>query len=112
MDGDSFRSRPMPSVFARWSEYRRFARTLRERGRVLQAVPNVSTKVNFPLFLLLSAGLLRRALKTTVISMMDIKADRLAFRLAGWTARFANRFLGADFRLQALPDVFDLWADW
>jgi N-acyl-D-aspartate/D-glutamate deacylase len=26
-------------------------------------------------------------------------------------ARFANRWLGADFRLQALPEVFDLWAD-
>jgi N-acyl-D-aspartate/D-glutamate deacylase len=111
MDGDAFRSRPMPSVFARWSEYRRFARTLRERGRVLQAVPNVSTKINFPLFLMLSSGVLRRALKTTVISMMDVKADRLAFRIAGWMARFANRFLGADFRLQALPEVFDLWAD-
>jgi N-acyl-D-aspartate/D-glutamate deacylase len=111
MDGDEFRSRPMPSVFARWSEYRRLAKILRRRGRVLQAVPNISTKVNFPLFLLLSAGWLRPALKTTLISLMDIKADRLAFRLAGWMARFANRFLGADFRMQALPNVFDLWAD-
>jgi N-acyl-D-aspartate/D-glutamate deacylase len=111
MDGDEFRSRPMPSVFARWSEYRRLAKILRRRGRVLQAVPNISTKVNFPLFLLLSAGLVRRALKTTVISMMDIKADRLAFRLAGWMSRWANRWLGANFRMQALPNVFDLWAD-
>ena len=39
MDGDQFRSRPMPSVFARWSEYRHFAKTLRARDRVLQAVP-------------------------------------------------------------------------
>jgi N-acyl-D-aspartate/D-glutamate deacylase len=111
MDGDEFRSRPMPSVFARWSEYRRLAKMLRRRGRVLQAVPNISTKVNFPLFLLLSAGLLRKPLKTTLISMMDIKADRLAFRIAGALARFANRFLRADFRMQALPNLFDLWAD-
>ena len=112
MDGEEFRSRPMPSVFARWSEYRRLARILRKRDRVLQAVPNVSTKINFPLFFAMSAGLLlRKALKTTVISMMDIKADRLAFRIAGWMARFANRFLGADIRMQALPNVFDLWAD-
>jgi len=111
MDGQEFRSRPMPSVFARWSEYRRLARMLRRRGRVLQAVPNISTKVNFPLFLALSAGLFRRALKTTVTSMMDVRADRMAFRLAGWMSRIANRMFGADFRLQALPNVFDLWAD-
>ncbi|MBX7082061.1 MAG: amidohydrolase family protein [Nannocystaceae bacterium] len=111
MDGDEFRSRPMPSVFARWSEYRRFARTLRRRGRVLQAVPNISTKVNFPLFLGLSAGLLRRPLKTMMISMMDVRADRAAFRLAGVLTRLFNRLLGADVRLQALPNVFDLWAD-
>lgn len=111
MDGDEFRSRPMPSVFAGWREYRRLASMLRRRGRVLQAVPNISTKVNFPLFLLISAGLFRRSLKTTVISMMDIRADRMAFRLAGWMARVANRVLRADFRLQALPNLFDLWAD-
>ena len=111
MDGEAFRSRPMPSVFARWSEYRRLAKILRNRGRVLQAVPNISTKVNFPLFLLLSAGIFRRALKTTVISMMDIRADRLAFRLAGVMSRLANRLLRADFRMQALPNMFDLWAD-
>ena len=115
MDGEEaspFRSRPMPSVFASWSEYRRLAARLRARGRVLQAVPNISTKVNFPLFLLLSAGLgLRRPLKTTLISLMDIKADRLAFRLAGWMLHAANRLLGADVRMQALPEPFDLWAD-
>lgn len=111
MDGDEFRSRPMPSVFARWSEYRRLARRIRRRGRVLQAVPNISTKVNFPLFLLLSAGLGRRPLKTTLISLMDIRADRLAFRIAGALARLANRWLRADFRMQALPNPFDLWAD-
>lgn len=111
MDGESFRSRPMPSVFARWSEYRHFAKTLRERDRILQAVPNISTKLNVPLFYAISAGLFRKPLKTTIISMMDVKADRLAFRIAGWLARAFNRFLGADFRMQALPEVFDLWAD-
>jgi N-acyl-D-aspartate/D-glutamate deacylase len=111
MDGEEFRSRPMPSVFARWSEYRRLAKSVRRRGRVLQAVPNISTKVNFPLFLMLSAGLGRRPLKTTLISLMDIRADRLAFRIAGALARLANRWLRADFRMQALPNPFDLWAD-
>lgn len=111
MDGEAFRSRPMPSVFATWREYRRLARILRARGRVLQAVPNISTKLDPPLFLLLSTGLWRRPLKTTLVSMMDIRADRLAFRLAGALARLVNRWLRADFRMQALPDLFDLYAD-
>ncbi|MBZ4416536.1 amidohydrolase family protein [Myxococcus sp. RHSTA-1-4] len=105
------RSRPLPSTYARWSEYRRLTRLLRERGRVFQGVPNISTKVNVLLFLLESMGLGRRALKTTVISMMDPRASRGIHRLIGALSRLANRVLGADFRWQALPEVFDLWAD-
>jgi N-acyl-D-aspartate/D-glutamate deacylase len=112
MDGEEFRSRPMPSVFARWSEYRRLARQLRKRGRVLQAIPNISNKLNFPLFLLISASFfLRRALKTTVVALMDVRSDRKAVHLVGFLTRFFNRFLGADFRMQALPEPFELWAD-
>jgi N-acyl-D-aspartate/D-glutamate deacylase len=115
MDGDetaTYRSRPMPSVFAGWREYARLASILRARGRVLQAIPNISTKLNVPLFFLLSAGLFfGRALKTSLLSMMDVRSDRLAFRLAGWIARAARWFLGADVRMQALPEPFDLWAD-
>ncbi len=114
MDGDdaaAYRSRPMPSVFAGWGEYWHLARMLRRRGRVLQAVPNISTKLNVPLFFLLSAGLLGRPLKTTLLSMMDVRSDRLAFRLAGAMARLARRLLRADLRMQALPEPFDLWAD-
>ena len=106
-----FRSRPLPSTYARWSEYRHLTRVLRERGRVLQGVPNVSTKVNVALFLLESMGLWRKPLKTTVISMMDPRANRGIHRVIGALSRFFNRVLGADFRWQALPEVFDLWAD-
>jgi N-acyl-D-aspartate/D-glutamate deacylase len=105
------RSRPLPSTFARWSEYRRLTRLLRERGRVFQGVPNVSTKVNVLLFMLESVGLFRKPLKTTVISMMDPRASRGIHRLIGVLSRTFNRLLGADFRWQALPEVFDLWAD-
>jgi N-acyl-D-aspartate/D-glutamate deacylase len=105
------RSRPLPSTYARWSEYRRLTRLLRERGRVFQGVPNISTKVNVLLFLLESMGLGRRALKTSVISMMDARASRGIHRTIGVLSRVANRLLGADFRWQALPEVFDLWAD-
>jgi N-acyl-D-aspartate/D-glutamate deacylase len=107
----AFRSRPLPSTFGRWSEYRRLTSILRRRGRVLEGVPNVSTRVNVLLFLLESVGLLRRPLKTTMISMMDIKASPGIFKLIGLMSRVFNKALDADVRFQALPEIFDLWAD-
>jgi len=112
MGGDkTYRSRPLPSTFARWSEYRRLLRDVRARGRVFQGVPNVSTKINVALFMLESLPLFRRPLKTTVISMMDLRGQRGIHRVIGGLSRFINRVLGADFRWQALPEPFDLWAD-
>ena len=104
------RSRPLPSTFAKWSEYHRLTRTLRARGRIFQGVPNVSTKWNVILFLLESVGLWRKALKTTVISMMDTRATRGLHTLIGLISRTFNA-LGADFRWQALPEKFDLFSD-
>ena len=51
LDGDRFRSRQLPSTYAKWSEYRRLNRILRARGRVLQSIPNLNTKLNIALFL-------------------------------------------------------------
>jgi N-acyl-D-aspartate/D-glutamate deacylase len=112
MGGDKdHRSQPLPSTFARWSEHRRLLREVRERGRVFQGVPNVSTKWNVLLFMLESLPLLRKRLKTTVISMMDLRGQRGLHRLTGLLSRVVNRVLGGDFRWQALPEPFDLWAD-
>ena len=111
MDGEAFRSRPTPSVFASWSEYRHLAALLRERGRVLQGVPNISTKLNVLLFAALSAGLGRAALKTTLIAMMDPPAARGIHRVVGLVTRATNRLLGGDLRFQALPNPFDMWVD-
>lgn len=111
MDGDEFRSRPTPSVFARWSEYRALAEQLRSRGRVLQGVPNVSTKFNVLLFALLSTGIARRALKTTLIALMDPPASRGIHKIVGALTRLTNRLLGGDLRFQALPNPFDMWVD-
>jgi N-acyl-D-aspartate/D-glutamate deacylase len=106
-----FRSRPLPSTFATWSEYRRLLRPVRARGRIFQGVPNVTTKINVFLFLLESMGFFRKKLKTTVISLMDLRCDRKIAWLVGGLVRLFNRFLRTDFRMQALPEVFDLWAD-
>jgi N-acyl-D-aspartate/D-glutamate deacylase len=112
MGGDrAFRSRPLPSTFARWSEYRRLLRPVRERGRVFQGVPDVTRRTNVIWFLLASAGLLRPTLKTTVIAMFDLRSSRWIYRALGWLSRAFNLGLRSDFRWQALPEVFDLWAD-
>jgi N-acyl-D-aspartate/D-glutamate deacylase len=111
LDGDRWPARPLPSYFAPWSEYRRLTRILRQRDRVFQGVPNVTTKVNVALFLLESAGLFRKPLRTTIISLMDVIADRKIYWLVPLFTRFFNKFLGADFRLQALPNLFDVWSD-
>ena len=81
------------------------------KGRIFQGVPNISTKLNVLLFLWESVGLWRKTLKTTAISFMDIRADRAVPYLLPPLLTIFNRLLGADFRLQALPEVFDLWAD-
>ena len=111
LDGDRHRSQPLPSFFATWAEYRQLTQVLRRRGRVFQGVPNLTTKVNVLLFLFESVGLFRRPLKTTVISLMDVVANRLIHWAIPLLTRVANRLLGADFRFQALPNVFDVWAD-
>jgi N-acyl-D-aspartate/D-glutamate deacylase len=111
MDGERFRSRALPSTYARWSEINRFCNLLRKRGAVFQGVPNVSTKYNVLLFFKESIGLMRRKLKTTIISLMDVRSNRGLYRLVAGLTHFFNKVLRADIRLQALPEIFDLYAD-
>lgn len=111
MDGTRHRSKPLPSTYARWSEFRQLNDVLRRRGRVFQGVPNVSTKYNVLFFFAQSTGFLRKRLKTTIISLMDPRSNRTLYRLVGWLLKIFNRLLRADIRLQALPEIFDLYAD-
>ena len=48
---------------------------------------------------------------TTIITLMDPRADRWVARIVGHATRALNRFLGADMRFQALPCPFDLYTD-
>ena len=111
LDGDRERSKPLPSYFASWSEFRFLSKILRRRGRVFQGVPNLVTKWNVGLFLLESAGLFRRPLKTTIISLMDVIANRNIYWFVALFPRLFNKLLRADFRFQALPNPFEVWAD-
>jgi N-acyl-D-aspartate/D-glutamate deacylase len=111
LGGTAHRSSPLPSTFARWSEIRRLLRPVRERGRVMQGLPNISTKYDVLLFFLESIGLLRPALKATLVSLLDVRSNRLLYRAVGGLARLVNRFLGGNVRFQALPVTFELFAD-
>ena len=111
LDGDRYRSASLPTTYARWSEYAQLNKILRRRGKIHQGAPNIVTKVNTLLFLGASLGLFRRKLKTTLITLMDVKSDGIMHRVVGKLAHFCNRFLNGDFRWQALPCPFEVYSD-
>lgn len=112
VDGDRFRSSALPSVYARWKEYRRLHKVLRRRKAILQSAPNLNNPANAVFYLFTSASLaLRRSLKTTLITLMDVKAKPKLDQLISAATGFFNRFFGANFRWQALPQPFQVYAD-
>ena len=112
MGGERFNSRCLPCTYASWREMARMVDVARRRGRVYQTIPNVSTKYELFIVALLSAGFgVRRAVKTSLVSLMDLRSNRLLYRGLQALGFVFNRLMGADFRYQALPTPFDLYAD-
>ncbi|MEM6347797.1 MAG: amidohydrolase family protein [Bacteroidota bacterium] len=111
MDGDQYRSKLTPSVYAGWKEYRYLFKTLRQRDRILQTIPNTANPATFFSFIWESRAISKKPLKTTMLAMIDGKTVRGIHRIFGTAARFANRFLGADVKFQGLPEPFDVWTD-
>ncbi len=112
LDGERFRSKPLPSTFATWGEYRRLHAVLRRAGRVLQSAPNLTAPLNALLFFADSVGAaFRRPLKTSLLTAADSKAAPSLVRLVTTVTRLLNRFAGADLRWQHLPVPFELYAD-
>ncbi|MEO6627312.1 MAG: amidohydrolase family protein, partial [Aquihabitans sp.] len=111
LDGDRFRSKSTPSVYAKWKEYRHFANVLRARDRLLQIVPDLQGRWNIAVILGLSTGIKRKPLRTMAISMIDSRAMRGTHKLAGGATAFFNDRLRADVRWQSLPQPFELWVD-
>lgn len=112
MGGDRFRSKCLPSTYASWKELRRMVRGVRKRGLNLQAIPNISTKYQIFIYMAFSAGLfVRDALKTTIVSIMDIRSNRLIWRVLDRLGWAVNKLFRGKFRYQFLPVTFDLWAD-
>ncbi len=111
LDGDRYRSKSTPSVYAKFKEYRHFAKVLRRRDRILQMVPDLQGRWNIPVIGAMSTGLGRKPLKTMVISLIDSVAMRGTHRVAGALTSFLNDRLNADLRWQSLPLPFELWVD-
>ena len=111
LDGDREWSKSLPSYYARQRERRALEAVLRRRGAIHQTAPNLVTRVNIFGIALASAGWFRRPLRTTTITMMDLKADRWVYGLTSAVAWLTNHVLRGDFRWQTPPVPFDLYYD-
>ncbi|MFI6047418.1 amidohydrolase family protein [Nocardia sp. NPDC051321] len=110
LDGDTCRSRTLPSTYAKARERRRLNAILRRRRRVLQAGPDIASVRSIAAMTLSSLGIFRKRLKTTLLSAADIKANPAIVYIMGPIARALNA-LGGDFRWQHLPVPFEVYAD-
>lgn len=110
LDGDTCRSRTLPSTYAKPRELRRLKSMLRRTGKVLQAGPDIQNPFNIVSQAAQSLGLVRRPLKTTLLSAADIKANPWLIATMGPAARVVNK-LGGNFRWQHLPVPFEVYAD-
>jgi N-acyl-D-aspartate/D-glutamate deacylase len=104
MGGDRFRGEHLPSTNASWRELRRMVRGARRRGLNLQALPNVAQRYDLLFYAAFSMGFgLRNALKTSIVSIMDLRANRFVWRLLQGLGWAFNRLGGARLRFQLLP---------
>ncbi|MEU0870828.1 N-acyl-D-amino-acid deacylase family protein [Nocardia brasiliensis] len=110
LDGDTCRSRTLPSTYAKARERRRLNAILRKRGRILQAGPDIASVRSIAAMTLSTLGIFREQLKTTLLSAADIKANPALVHIMGPLARALNA-LGGDFRWQHLPVPFEVYAD-
>lgn len=118
LDGETCRSRTLPSTYARTKERRRLNAILRARRRVLQGGPDIASVRSIAAMTLSSLpfgpgntrGPRRPLLKTTLLSAADIKANPFLVHIMGPIAATLNRF-GGDFRWQHLPVPFEVYAD-
>lgn len=110
LDGDTCRSRTLPSTYAKPRELRRLKSLLRRSGRILQSGPDIANPLNIGSQLAQSLGVFRNPLKTSLLSAADVKSNPYAIRVLGPVARIVNR-LGGNFRWQHLPVPFEVYAD-
>ena len=110
LDGERAWAKPLPATFADWHAYRRLDRMLRRRGAILQSAPDAVGKINIFAFFFEALGWFRRALKTTLLTCLDLKSQpwlHVGGPLGGWIINTLGR---ANFRWQFLPSPFVVYA--
>ncbi|MAD44356.1 MAG: N-acyl-D-glutamate amidohydrolase [Oceanospirillaceae bacterium] len=110
VDGDREWSKSLPSTYARWKEVKRLNKLLRQYGRVHQGAPNAANPLQIFDYISQAIMPLGKPLKTTLISMLDLKGNPTVRPMANLVGRF-TRLLGGDFRWQVLPTPFKVYAD-
>jgi len=111
LDGEPFKGISVPSQHAHPSEYRQLADVVRRWGRVLQATPNALTKSTVAILGMLSTGVFRKPLRTTIVAAMDVKTNRAIWRIATIGATILNKLFRANIRWQALAEPFMNYCD-
>jgi N-acyl-D-aspartate/D-glutamate deacylase len=110
IDGDTCRSRTLPSTYAKGRELRRLKDLLRRTGRALQSGPDISHPQNIISQAFQSMGIRRPHLKTSLLAAADMKSAPISMWLTSTLSAIVNR-LGGDFRFQHLPVPFEVYAD-
>ncbi|MDT5217958.1 MAG: hypothetical protein QOF15_63 [Mycobacterium sp.] len=110
IDGDTCRSRTLPSTYAKGRELRRLKTLLRRTGRALQSGPDISHPQNIISQAFQSLGIRRPHLKTSLLAAADMKSAPVSMWLTSTLSAIVNR-LGGDFRFQHLPVPFEVYAD-
>lgn len=111
LDGDRAWSRPLPSTFSSWREFIALFSVLRQRGAILQGAPDAVSKVNIFGFFWNGIGLIRKPLKMSMLTAMDLKSQPHLHAVTRFTGWIMNRMLGANFRWQSLPAPFNVTTD-
>lgn len=111
MGGTRFRSMSTPSVYAKYSEYRWIAELVRDHDGVFQALPNLQTRYNLGIFANYSRPRRGKALRTSLLTMMDARPAMGAYRAMGTGCNVLNNRFGANVRFQALPNPFAVYTD-
>ncbi|MBX2872776.1 MAG: amidohydrolase family protein [Saprospiraceae bacterium] len=111
MDGRHW-SKLLPAAYAKGAERRVLTKIVRERGAHLQGVPNLVNRVGAFWYMTQSAAFFwRKPLKTSLVALMDLKGDPFIRPIVSAISAFYNRFLKADFRMQAFPVPFRVYAE-
>ncbi|MDQ7049413.1 MAG: hypothetical protein Q9M92_07670 [Enterobacterales bacterium] len=111
LDGDRAWSKPLPSTFASWWEFKCLFKIPRRRNAILQGAPDAVKKVNIFGFLWQAHGLFRSPMKITMLTAMDLKSNPLLTYITRGSGFVVNKILGGNYRWQTLPAPFTIYLE-